>query len=592
MLKGTVDCPYPSMGDPAWQQLPGDVRRDLLKTAERYRTMPYPMLNATQFMAFVRDGSRKAYETPYFFRRTKLIAAFLGCCAAGNDADVDQVIDGLWCICEESSWVISAHNGSSHEGMRPAKERPLPDVENPYVDLFAAQTAMILSFIVRMMGERLDAVAPVVRRRVELEIRRRIIVPFMTRDDYWWMGFIRRDLCNWTPWIVSNVMLTARLMVNDRVYLAELLERGCRMLDRWIAVLPEDGGCDEGAGYWNMAGGALLDCLELLEQVTDGQMTFWNDAKLRGIVSFPARVQLENGWFVNFADCDARPYISGERLQYAGERLNDPRLIAMGMQLRREASWQLNDTPQLWRLLNELFHAHADVAEEKLPPRDVYLPDLQVRVLEKAHSILIAKGGHNGESHNHNDVGAFILCMNGEPCVVDAGNMVYTAKTFSDRRYELWNIRSRNHNVPLIGGCEQKDGAQYRAEHAEGTAEGMNISFAGAYPAQAEVQTCDRGLALDEAGTLTLHDVIACGHEAPVTWVFMLREQPVIGSCEVTSGPLTMTMPEGMTAACEEIVIDDARMAKNYPGSLWRLTCTDAAAKAHEATFIFRRNEG
>ena len=63
-----------------------------------------------------------------------------------------------------------------------------------------------------------------------------------------------------------------------------------------------------------------------------------------------------------------------------------------------------------------------------------------------------AKGGHNGESHNHNDIGNFIVYADGEPEIIDVGNCVYTAKTFGAERYELMNTRSKNHNVPLIGG--------------------------------------------------------------------------------------------------------------------------------------------
>ena len=589
ILKGTVGCPFPSVGEDAWRRLDESVREDMRKTAEKYRDIPYPMLTASQFMAFVRSGSREVYETPYFLRRRKLIAAFLGCCV-GED-DTDAVMDGLWCICEETSWVISAHNGSSHAGMRPARERPLPDVKNPYVDLFSAQTAMILSFIVTMMGEKLDAVTPLLRRRVALEIEKRVLTPFMTRDDYWWMGFIRKDLCNWTPWIVSNVMLTASLMLSDRLMLAELLSRGCRMLDRWIYVVPQDGGCDEGAGYWNMAGGALLDCLELLEQCTDGRMTFWQEEKLRNILSFPLKARLEGGWFVNFADCDARPQLSGERLQYAGERLHDAALIQMGAALRREASGQIGDTPQLWRLLNELFHPKTAVSDAPLPPKDVWLPDLQVRVLERGGTILVGKGGHNGESHNHNDVGSFMLYLGGEPQVVDAGNMVYTAKTFSDRRYELWNIRSRNHNVPLIGGFEQKDGTRYRAENAERLADGLRVDLAKAYPEEADVRVCRREMRLTDDGVLTLTDAVECGEAAAVTWVFMLRHEPKLDGNTAVFGPVRMAFPAGMAAGYEEIVIDDPRMAKNFPGSLWRLTVTDAEAESHAARFTFRRDD-
>ena len=84
-------------------------------------------------MAFVRDGSRKVYEDPYFLRRRTLIGAALGYCLGPRPALLDCVVDGLWCICEETFWRISAHNGSSHAGQTPVEQRPLPEKKNPYI---------------------------------------------------------------------------------------------------------------------------------------------------------------------------------------------------------------------------------------------------------------------------------------------------------------------------------------------------------------------------------------------------------------------------------------------------------------------------
>ena len=84
--------------------------------------------------------------------------------------------------------------------------------------------------------------------------------------------------------IISNIMVCAVLDAMPRHNLAALLTRACGMLDRYVDILPEDGGCDEGAGYWNMAGGALLDCLTILERITGGQMSFREDHKIRNIL--------------------------------------------------------------------------------------------------------------------------------------------------------------------------------------------------------------------------------------------------------------------------------------------------------------------
>ena len=560
----------PRCGDPAWQRLAPEGAAELHSLWARFEALPYPMRTATGFLAFSRDGSRQADERAYFERRRKLCVSALAFCC-GEDA-LDAVVDGLWCVLEESSWVISAHNINPIPGAPSPSEYPLPDVERPYIDLFSAQTGMILSLVERMAREQLDAVSPVICRRIDAEIQRRILTPFMATDDFWWMGVRRTDLNNWTPWILSNLMLTACLSPLDTPALAALLTRACRMLDRYLAVLPADGGCDEGAGYWNMAGGSLLDCLELLERVTAGRMTFWADEKIRNILSFPLKAEIGGGWFVNFADCDARPFLSGERIQLAGERLRDPALAAMGSRLRGTVWDQLADTPHLTRALGLLFHP-AGPAGEVLSPADVWLPDLQLRLVRRGGFTLCCKGGHNGESHNHNDVGSFMLYLNGEPQLVDAGNMVYTARTFSSERYTLWNIRSLWHNVPLVNGCEQAPGPDHRARDVECLPDGLSLDLAGAYPAGAGVSRLRRTLRLTETG-LRLTDEIHLSKPGNVAWTLLLRHEPRLCGREVRAGGIRFTLPEGFAAAWEEKPVDDPRMARSYPGSLYRLELT------------------
>src|SRR5665811_67811 len=57
-----------------------------------------------------------------------------------------------------------------------------------------------------------------------------------------------------------------------------------------------------------------------------------------------------------------------------------------------------------------------------------------------------AKGGSNGEGHNHNDVGSFMLYFNGDPVMIDVGVGTYTSKTFSPQRYDIWTMQS---NYPV-----------------------------------------------------------------------------------------------------------------------------------------------
>ena len=578
---------FPSARDrAAWEKIPDAFRQEIGRMAAQYAVQPYPMRKATDFLAFVRTGSRTADEGPYFFRRRKLCASALMCCL-DQTADADDVTDGIWCICEESSWAVSAHNVNPIPGAPRAQDAPLPDVEKPYIDLFSAQTGMILSLVHCLLKDRLDAVTPLIGQRIKSEILRRIILPFMETDDFWWMGFRRKDLCNWTPWIVSNVMLCACVWLTEKNALAALLDRACRMLDRWLDAVPADGGCDEGAGYWNMAGGALLDCLELLEQATDGRMAFWQEEKIRNILSFPAKAELGGGWFVNFADCDARPFLSGERLQYAGEKLGDPALTSMGIRFRGALSDQINDVPHFSRLLKLLFHPAGQEAAAP-QPRDVWLPDLQLRVVRRGGMTLCGKGGHNGESHNHNDAGSFMLYVDGQPEIIDAGNMNYTAKTFSDQRYTLWNVRAAYHNLPLIGGCEQQPGKAYAARDVRCLPNGLSLELRGTYGAAAGIESLRRTMELTES-QFVLHDQISLCRPAPVTWVWMLRNPPTVLGNTLISGGIRIVFPADLQCEAEEIPVTDSRMARNFPGSLWRVKLTGAPAAYAEAFFTVGR---
>ena len=586
LLKNGTRTLYPPAEDrEAWDGIPANIREEIRAAAAEYASVDYPVRSASGFLAFVRTGDRQADEKPYFTRRRKLCAAVLNACAFPGTY-MDDVIDGIWMICEESSWVISAHNVNPIPGAPAPAEYPLPDIRKPYIDLFCAQTGMILSLALSLLGKELDRVSPLIRERIRSEIRERILEPFMATDDFWWMGVRRRDLNNWTPWILSNILVCAILDPMPDKELAAYLTRSCEMLDRYIDTLPADGGCDEGAGYWNMAGGSLLDCLTLMETVTGGGIALWDNEKIRNILSFPVKAELGGGWFVNFADCDARPYISGERMEKAGTVLNDAALAALGTRMRGTVGDQLKDVPHLTRALDLVFHPPVRPDSPAAKEADTWLPDLQVRVARRGRWVLACKGGHNGENHNHNDAGSFILTLDGEPAVVDAGNMVYTAKTFSEERYTLWNVRSAWHNVPMIGGQEQREGTEHAARDVRYTPDGLEMNLEAAYAAEAGVRSLRRSFELKETG-LRVTDTGRLGSAQEITWTFLLRDKPEIRPGRITAGKMLIRFPACLQAGAEEKQVTDPRMARNWPGSLWRVTLQSGETEQFRAEFEF-----
>src|SRR2546430_13970641 len=81
-----------------------------------------------------------------------------------------------------------------------------------------------------------------------------------------------------------------------------------------------------------------------------------------------------------------------------------------------------------------------------------------------ARLYLSAWAGHNAQSHNHNDVGNFIVYGDGTPVLIGVGVETYSAKTFSAQRYEIWTMQSAYHNLPTINGIMQGAGREFQAK--------------------------------------------------------------------------------------------------------------------------------
>lgn len=82
-----------------------------------------------------------------------------------------------------------------------------------------------------------------------------------------------------------------------------------------------------------MAGAALFDALESVYQATGGRVSFYDEPLIRRIAAFPMHVHIAGNYFVNFADCDAKPKLDGQRIALFGRRTHQPELERFGLWL-------------------------------------------------------------------------------------------------------------------------------------------------------------------------------------------------------------------------------------------------------------------
>ncbi|MCL5745161.1 MAG: hypothetical protein M1541_14760, partial [Acidobacteria bacterium] len=273
----------------AWERLPADLRQQLLAAAEAQLGAPWPSLLASSFLEFARNGNRSRFESVRSARRSRLGDLVVGECVEAKGRFLDEIANGIWLTVEESWWGVPAHVNAQRAG------RGLPDVTEPVVDLFAAETSSLLAWTHYLLGERLDAVSPLIRPRIRMEIDRRILTPCLVRNDIGWMGFDpsrTRPVNNWNPWINSNWLTSTLLMEGDERRRAQAVCKILRSLDNFINPYHDDGGCDEGPGYWSRAGASLYDCIELLYSATGGALSVYDVPLIREIARYIMRAHV------------------------------------------------------------------------------------------------------------------------------------------------------------------------------------------------------------------------------------------------------------------------------------------------------------
>jgi hypothetical protein len=429
---------------------------------------------------------------------------------------MDNIADGVWAICEETFWGVPAHLGAQKRGTG------LPDVTEPTIDLFAAETGALLAWTYYLTRDKLDQVSPLLNERIYLEEDRRIITPFLERNDFWWMGFNPdRSVNNWNPWIKSNVLNIVLFLEKNDTRCAQAVYKSMQSIDVFMNCYPDDGGCDEGPGYWGRAGASLFDCLELLYLASDGKINIYNEPLVQKIGQFIYKAWIHDDYYINFADASAINQPEAGLVYRIGKRINDPIMIGFGAFLaQRQNVSKINDFPvegSLIRFIPDLLATKDLLTEKPVEPyiADFWLPGLQV-MAARSHPdsdkdiYVAAKGGHNAESHNHNDVGNFIVYADGKPLRIDIGVETYTAKTFSSNRYDIWTMQSQYHNLPTINGVQQKAGREFHAEnpHFLSTAKQVSYSLdiAKAYPPEAMVSSWNRRIILDRGKKLVLSE--------------------------------------------------------------------------------------
>lgn len=444
---------------PAWQAVAQASQfKRVVAEAERLMAQPIPEATDELYLDFSRTGNRTRYQRVRSERHGRFPALVLAECIENRGRFVPAIEEAIRAVCGEKSWLYPAH------------DRDLRNFKGEVVeiDLGSAATSWNLATADYWLGDKLSRPT---RDLVRSELERRCFEPFESyvqegKPRLWWATGTN----NWNAVCLAGVTGAALAHVESPERRAFFIAAAEKHVQYFLKGFTPDGYCSEGLGYWNYGFGHYVLLAETIHQATGGRVDLFKEPSVPEIARFGVRMEILPGIYPAFADCHvaSRP---------------DTLLVAF---LSRRFGWGLREIEARGLLLaggpsSSLFTlgvygfensasriAAVEASTPEQPLRD-WFADAGILICRprpgSARGLGVAlKGGHNAEHHNHNDVGSFVVALAGDTPLVDPGSEVYTARTFSGKRYESGVLNSLGHPVPMVAGKLQFTGRSAAAK--------------------------------------------------------------------------------------------------------------------------------
>jgi len=439
---------------PAWEGLAQHAEfRNLPAAAQQLVQEGLPAQPAELFLDFSRTGNRDRWQKVASARRGRVKTLTLAECVENRGRFLRPLEETLEALCAEPTWVMPAHDAD----LRSFKGQTVG------TDLGSTMLGWEVATADWLLGDRLS---PGARQLIRTHLERRVFAPVRAmlagrQPEAFWL----RATHNWNAVCLAGTVGAALAVLEppeERAWFVALAEQ---RIGSFLSGFSPDGYCSEGMGYWNYGFGHFVLLSETLRQATGGKLDLLARPAAHMPARFGLRAEILNGVYPSIADCQPGTQPDGQLMRYLCARLQlpDPRWTALppGSARHSLAGCALYSfLPEKLPLISGTNH----LAPDRLR---TWFADGGVLICRPAPGgppfAACLKGGHNAEHHNHNDVGSFAVVCGKTQVLCDPGGEVYTARTFSPRRYESPVLNSYGHSVPVVAGQLQRTGPDAQA---------------------------------------------------------------------------------------------------------------------------------
>lgn len=478
-LDGGIISLFPPLDDErkwqaAFEKLGCDVPAIIAAGEKAAAECNFSPISDDLYLEFSRNGVRVNYERVRVRKQEGLRALVLAECAERKGrfiADISRAIDGVFL--KAKSWVLPAHDGNNTNFNDTLAT----------VDLGSSMSAAWLTDILNIFGTRLDAK---LRAALTEAIMRRVVRPVVEsatglRPPEAWMAYAN----NWIAVCCGcslRALLGLELPREQKIAVASDVVQN---VPGYFKSFTADGMSTEGDGYWHYGFTHYTLLAEVLRLATAGKIDLLDDPFVKLAARGPALTSMVPFVHATFSDM---PIAFSKKPSGILAWLNSR--MGWGLEMEMPPMTPCSDAGALFAFHAEGNPVLRDPLADAVSKYSTFMPEagmLISRAPDCAKPFALAiKCGHNGEQHNHNDVGSYCILLGDDWLAADPGAEVYTARTFSPQRYESPLNNSFGHDVPRLGnGVLQSPGGQFCGKVLDCTLspehDVYRIDIAGAY---------------------------------------------------------------------------------------------------------------
>ncbi len=451
--------------------VPEFLYKEAIDCGNKYLENDWGVLTASMYT----NVHHSEYRDGYIKRRVALSALSLAEHAVKKGRYIEEIINGIWCICEESTW--SLPDGSAN----------LRDVQAPRFDVNSARTASLLALSAHLFRKELPVS---VKKRVLYEVRNRVLNQFS-------------DAKQLTPENCAHALITAMFAEPEEDKRRMFVDKTLAALDIFLNEYKNSSfrASSEQSLYRRSA--FVFDILEILYNVTDQKFSVYSDENVKLAAESIYKAHIGNE---GFAEISAEP--DGARVFLFGNRMDYRKLTDFGAsEFLKIKEKTLPDSYNLFHKLYSVKYAakiisYGDNFDEQ---ESGYIDSMDIFVKKTKYFSAAIKGGASA-------AGNFMVYLDNEPYCVDL---------------------EKSHNLPIVNGFTQFSNTKNAV--CENTDNGLIVDLSRTYPKDAGIVKWIRSVEAEEKYVIITDDyeLEKCDD---IRIIMIMKEKPILSGDRILIG--------------------------------------------------------